>query len=148
MQRNIKFKKTVSPEYKDLVNSLLQVEPSKRLPLIKVFEHPWVINFQVKYNLEKEDFAPKSKTKGHEESKSFEQQEEEPVIVSMNDTSMMKSMLSELGQIAEREDSKKDLIMEEVESMLMHRRGKRRAVQEDGEEDVYAMCDAMMDDLS
>jgi len=37
------------------------------MPLVKVFEHPWVVNFQVKYNLEKEDFGD---TRGNSERRS------------------------------------------------------------------------------
>jgi serine/threonine protein kinase len=43
MQRNIKFSSSTSHEYRNLVNGLLQIESHKRLPLIKVFEHAWVL---------------------------------------------------------------------------------------------------------
>lgn len=49
----IRFKIGVSKEYKDLVNKLLVYEMSQRLPLIKVFDHPWVKQFEQKYNLSK-----------------------------------------------------------------------------------------------
>jgi len=39
---------------------------------VKVFEHPWVVNFQVKYNLEKEDFQV-TKAGSEEQSKVLEQ---------------------------------------------------------------------------
>jgi hypothetical protein len=31
----------------------LKYEPSERIPLIKVFDHPWVKHFEKKYNLSK-----------------------------------------------------------------------------------------------
>mmetsp|Transcript_47971 Transcript_47971/g.35172 ORF Transcript_47971/g.35172 Transcript_47971/m.35172 type:complete len:104 (+) Transcript_47971:167-478(+) len=51
MARNIKFSSKCSPDYKDLVDKLLQREPAYRIPLIKVFDHPWVRSFEVKYGL-------------------------------------------------------------------------------------------------
>ena len=38
----IRFKPGLSKEYKDLVNNLLVYDMTQRLPLIKVFDHPWV----------------------------------------------------------------------------------------------------------
>ena len=38
----IRFKPGLSKEYKDLVNKLLDYDMTQRLPLIKVFDHPWV----------------------------------------------------------------------------------------------------------
>lgn len=55
MKRNLKFSSRCSPEYKDLVDKLLQSEPALRIPLIKVFDHPWVKHFEEKYNLKKEN---------------------------------------------------------------------------------------------
>ena len=49
----IKFSSRCSEDYKDLVKKLLVIEPMGRLPLIKVFDHPWVLKFQAKYNLKK-----------------------------------------------------------------------------------------------
>lgn len=53
MKGVIKFKPSVSNEYKDLVNSILKFEQTERIPLIMVFDHPWVKNFEKKYNLSK-----------------------------------------------------------------------------------------------
>lgn len=53
MKRNLKFNAKCSPDFKDLVDKLLQSEPTKRIPLIKVFDHPWVRSFEEKYNLKK-----------------------------------------------------------------------------------------------
>jgi serine/threonine protein kinase len=53
MRGVIRFKPGLSNEYKDLVNSILKYETTERLPLIKVFDHPWVKNFEKKYNLNK-----------------------------------------------------------------------------------------------
>lgn len=53
MRGVIKFKPSVSNEYKDLVTSILKYDPAERIPLIKVFDHPWVRNFEKKYNLNK-----------------------------------------------------------------------------------------------
>ena len=47
-RQGIKFKNKLSQEYKDLVNKLLMEVPEERIPLIKVFEHPWVAYFTKK----------------------------------------------------------------------------------------------------
>jgi serine/threonine protein kinase len=59
MRGVIRFKPGLSNEYKDLVNSILKYETTERLPLIKVFDHPWVKNFEKKYNLNKVVPPPK-----------------------------------------------------------------------------------------
>jgi hypothetical protein len=51
----------LSKEYKDLVNKILVYETDERLPLIKVFDHPWVKNFEKKYNLSKQPSPKKEK---------------------------------------------------------------------------------------
>ena len=53
MRGTIRYKPGLSAEYKDLVNSILKYDTTERLPLIKVFDHPWVRNFEKKYNLSK-----------------------------------------------------------------------------------------------
>jgi len=53
MRGVIRFKPGLSDEYKDLVNLILKYECAERIPLIKVFDHPWVKNFEKKYNLSK-----------------------------------------------------------------------------------------------
>ena len=53
MKGVIRFKPGLSAEYKDLVTQILKFEPSERLLLIKVFDHPWIKNFEKKYNLTK-----------------------------------------------------------------------------------------------
>lgn len=53
MRGTIRFKPGLSSEYRDLVNSILKYDTAERLPLIKVFDHPWVRNFEKKYNLSK-----------------------------------------------------------------------------------------------
>lgn len=47
----VRFKPSVTEDYKDLVLQLLQQKPAERIPLIKVFDHPWVKGFEKKYNL-------------------------------------------------------------------------------------------------
>ena len=42
LEGEIKFKQNLSEQYKDLVKRLLNRDPKKRIPLIKVFMHPWV----------------------------------------------------------------------------------------------------------
>jgi len=59
MRGVIKYKPGLSDDYKDLVNSILKYEVGERIPLIKVFDHPWVKNFEQKYNLSKTPAAPK-----------------------------------------------------------------------------------------
>ena len=58
MRGQIRFKPGVSEEYKDLVNQILKYEPSERIPLILVFEHPWIKFFEKKYNLSKNAVPP------------------------------------------------------------------------------------------
>ena len=61
MRGVIRFKPGLSNEYKDLVTSILKYETAERLPLIKVFDHPWVKNFEKKYNLNKAVIVPPQK---------------------------------------------------------------------------------------
>lgn len=72
MRGVIRFKPGLSNEYKDLVNAILKYECSDRLPLIKVFDHPWVRNFEKKYNLCKVTPPPVIKSPSKEESKKRE----------------------------------------------------------------------------
>ena len=58
MRRSITFAPGCSKDYIDLVNKLLQKEPNARIPLIKVFDHPWVKFFEEKYNLKKVQPSP------------------------------------------------------------------------------------------
>jgi len=58
MRGQIRYKPGLSNEYKDLVNKILVNEPTERIPLIKVFDHPWVKNFEKKYNLQKRVIRP------------------------------------------------------------------------------------------
>ena len=46
MRGVIRFKPGLSDEYKNLVNAILKYETAERIPLIKVFDHPWVRNFE------------------------------------------------------------------------------------------------------
>ena len=49
MKQQIAFKSKLSQEYKDLVHKFLQEDPDERIPLIRVFQHPWVLYFQHKF---------------------------------------------------------------------------------------------------
>lgn len=53
LKRQLKFNEKCSAEYRDLVDQLLQIDPINRIPLIKVFDHPWVRMFADKYKLQK-----------------------------------------------------------------------------------------------
>ena len=78
MRGGIRYKPGVTAEYKDLVNSILKYECAERIPLIKVFDHPWVKNFERKYNLCKTPppaIVPKGPSK--EELKKREKKKEE-----------------------------------------------------------------------
>jgi len=146
MQRNIKFKKTVSNEYKDLVNSLLQIDQSKRIPLIKVFSHPWVIAFQVKYNLGKEDFQA-TPSGSREESKA----EEQTCVQHMGESDMVKTIISDLHELTGLEEGKDEY--EGIQQMLMRRKNNLKydsrleKREEDGEEDIYGMCDQLLEEI-
>lgn len=88
MRGNIRFKPGLSAEYKDLVNSILRYETTERLALIKVFDHPWVRNFERKYNLKKagavaatpEALATPSKLKEQENRKAQQKAAEAKVL--------------------------------------------------------------------
>jgi len=69
MRGVIRFKPGLSEEYKSLVNAILKYECNERLPLIKVFDHPWVKNFEKKYNLAKVPPTVPKKNKDGEEKK-------------------------------------------------------------------------------
>mmetsp|Transcript_27947 Transcript_27947/g.42245 ORF Transcript_27947/g.42245 Transcript_27947/m.42245 type:complete len:156 (+) Transcript_27947:1085-1552(+) len=58
MAGNIRFKPGVTADYKDLVLAILKANPTERIPLVKVFDHPWIRNFEKKYNLKKVVAAP------------------------------------------------------------------------------------------
>ena len=49
VKQQIAFKSKLSQEYKDLVHKFLQEDPDERIPLIRVFQHPWVLYFQHKF---------------------------------------------------------------------------------------------------
>ena len=76
MRGQIRFKPGLSNEYKDLVNKILVYECNERLPLIKVFDHPWVKNFEKKYNLSKQ---PKPAGKAKKSVKA--QQPQQPIPI-------------------------------------------------------------------
>ena len=40
-------------EYKDLVRKLLVQDANQRLPLIRIFVHPWVMHFQKKHDIKR-----------------------------------------------------------------------------------------------
>lgn len=44
--RRFRYHHSCSPDFQDLVESLLQTSPWDRIPLIKIFEHPWVLSMQ------------------------------------------------------------------------------------------------------
>ena len=50
----IKFKKSLPEDARDIIKKLLQREANDRIPLVKVFAHPWVIRLQEKHNLSRE----------------------------------------------------------------------------------------------
>jgi len=69
MKGTIRFKPGLTDEFKDLVTKILKFDTSERIPLIKVFDHPWVRNFEKKYNLSKPSTAPASSKKQDGEKK-------------------------------------------------------------------------------
>lgn len=63
----VRFKPSCTDEFKDLVLALLQATPADRIPLIKVFDHPWVKAFEKKYNLSRT--PPPAAVKGTDNKK-------------------------------------------------------------------------------
>jgi serine/threonine protein kinase len=53
MRGELVFNRTLSREYKDLVRQLLMQDATERLPLIKIFVHPWVLKFQKRYDIQR-----------------------------------------------------------------------------------------------
>ena len=53
------FKDGLSTGYINLVEKLLVVDPEERMPLIEVFEHPWVLQFQKQFNITKKEHHSK-----------------------------------------------------------------------------------------
>lgn len=51
MKGRIRFKKDLPQDARSLIGRLLQREANDRIPLIKVFNHPWVVRLQQKHNL-------------------------------------------------------------------------------------------------
>ena len=76
---NVVFKRGLSREYKDLVNMILVQDPNGRLPLVKVFTHPWVLHFQYKYKIERA-VSPIESDTSEEESESSSSSEEDVTI--------------------------------------------------------------------
>jgi serine/threonine protein kinase len=77
MKGKIRFKKSLPEDARDLIRKILQREANERLPLIKVFAHPWVLRLQKKHNLTKEPTVVKHpKKKAKEEGKFADYQED------------------------------------------------------------------------
>ena len=66
------FREGLSDNYKDLVEKLLVIDPDDRLPLIRVFDHPWVLHFQEKYNIKKAEEVDSSEGEEDESSEDLE----------------------------------------------------------------------------
>jgi len=147
MKRNIKYKRDCSEEYKDLVDKLLQSEPSKRLPLILVFDHPWVKKFQEKYNLKKAVASASSVA----ESPSSRFMSKEEVPPSSKEEEKVEPRMKEGKE--EGEEEKKVQTIKQIEEITKKRRYKKGYKNgydgEDAEIDnVYDLCDQMMHELS
>ena len=80
MRGQIRFKPGLSNEYKGLVNKILVYETTERLPLIKVFDHPWVKNFEKKYNLSKQPTPKKDKPKKDKKDKAVKEPPKEEKV--------------------------------------------------------------------
>ena len=91
---NIEFKDGVSDECKDLVLKLLQYDSDQRMPLIKVFSHPWILTYQAKLypdwqvedSSDEDDEDESSEYDEEEESEYTYDQEEVSVTVEENKT--------------------------------------------------------------
>jgi hypothetical protein len=69
----------VSDDYKDLVMKILVQDPSERLPLVKVFVHPWVLNFQQKYKIirERDESSEEETSSADEEEEDSDENDED-----------------------------------------------------------------------
>ena len=62
MKGTVQFKKECSKDYKDLVLKILVQNPEERIPLVKVFVHPWILFFQEKYQIKREKDSSSDET--------------------------------------------------------------------------------------
>jgi serine/threonine protein kinase len=67
MKGKIRFKKSLPDDARDLIRQILQREANERIPLIKVFAHPWVLRLQKKHNLTKDPSVSNLKKEMEEE---------------------------------------------------------------------------------
>jgi serine/threonine protein kinase len=107
MRGNIRFKPGLSDEYKDLVTSILKYETTERIPLIKVFDHPWVKNFEKKYNLSKVAPAKPIKDKELEKKKAQKAAETAAVAEAAAAAAAMKAEEQKRLEDMKRFDDKK-----------------------------------------
>jgi hypothetical protein len=161
MRGQIRFKPGLSNEYKDLVNKILVYETTERLPLIKVFDHPWVKNFEKKYNLSKQPTPKKDKPKKDKKDKAVKEPPKEEKVPEKKADAIRNSRKSNSDIIKELEDyvnEKKvtgkyldDLSEMDNTPLKKQERMSKKMQKEKSQEaniDVYDYCDKMMKDLS
>ncbi len=51
------LKEEISPEAKDLLRSMLETDPQKRISIQKILKHPWILSAQDDYDI----FSPEEK---------------------------------------------------------------------------------------
>lgn len=51
MKRKIVYKDGLPEDVIDLIDRILRIDVNERLPLIEVFNHPWIKRMQEKHNL-------------------------------------------------------------------------------------------------
>jgi serine/threonine protein kinase len=53
MRGKIKFKKGLPDDIKDLIFAMLKRDANERIPLIMVFNHPWILRLSEKHQLKR-----------------------------------------------------------------------------------------------
>jgi len=87
LKGKIRFKKGLPDDVRNLIISLLQREANDRIPLIKVFSHPWVKRLEKKHKLSKQSRSSKHSKQSipiEEEKQLFDKQmEEDSKVINM-----------------------------------------------------------------
>ncbi len=139
------FREGLSDNYKDLVEKLLVVDPEDRLPLIRVFDHPWVLHFQEKYNIKKAEEVDSSEA---EEESSSEELEDDDDLIQLE---FQKSILASEESARQLKEDQEEYVRREILSgrgslskELQALMDKRKFIMEENEDrksNVYVVCD-------
>jgi len=106
----IRFKKNLPKDCRNLIQSLLQREPNDRIPLVKVFDHKWVLRLQDKHNLIHFNSKPPKKSKKRMPK---EEQKGDPMNDDDEEDNMFKENSPNKQKYQQQENYKENLEFEE-----------------------------------